>query len=139
MPTPMSLSSLLASAAILFLTASASAQLHSGMPAPLPGLPAVPPPVDHPALGAQPLMNETGSGEETTTTKKKSKTKAKAEKPDDPAIKGPKVVGRDLKKAVKEVAALKWHDSLKEARTLAGAAGKPVLWLYALGDIDREA
>src|SRR5262245_58396297 len=60
MPKPMT-SLLLVPAAILFLTVAANAQLHSGMPAPMPGVPMTPPPVDHPALGAQPWFNDTPS------------------------------------------------------------------------------
>ena len=146
MPKPMSLSPLLAPAAILLLTVTASAQLHSGMPAPLPGIPITPPPVDHPALAAQPLFNDGGSSSRSSpSTKsddddKSDKSDKKAGKKMDPAIAGPKVAGRDLSKAVKSVAALKWHEKLPTAKAHAVAADKPILWVQALGnDIDGFA
>ncbi|HZN41992.1 MAG TPA: hypothetical protein VFD82_24535 [Planctomycetota bacterium] len=140
-------SSLLVPAAILFLTVTATAQLRSGGMAPLPGIPVTAPPIDHPALGAQPWFND-------AVAKSGSSPSDKVDEPDkepgkrpgkncrcaDPAVAGPKLAGRDLKKAVDAVAALKWHESLKVARTHAGVSGKPVLWLQALGkDIDGFA
>ncbi|HEU4417417.1 MAG TPA: hypothetical protein VFT55_00685 [Planctomycetota bacterium] len=143
MPKPMSLSPLLAPAAILLLTVTASAQLHSGMPAPLPGIPITPPPVDHPALAAQPLFNEAvtkASPEPEKEDKEPGKKAGRKSKDPDPAIAGPKVAGRDLSKAVKSVAALKWYEKLPAAKAHAAAADKPILWLQALGkDIDGFA
>lgn len=142
MPKPMT-SLLLVPAAILFLTVAANAQLHSGMPAPMPGVPMTPPPVDHPALGAQPWFNNEASkapAEPAKETKDPAKKPGKKMKDPDPAVAGPKLGGRDLKKAVDAVASLKWLDGLSKARAHAGASGKPVLLLQALGkDIDREA
>jgi hypothetical protein len=137
MPKPMSLSSLLASATILFLSATASAQLRSGMPAPFPGVPMTPPPVDHPALGAQPGFNQPSESKAAPSPAAKKPGK----KASDPAVAGPKVAGKELKKAVVAVKkSLKWYESLKEARTHSGASGKPILWVQALGeDIDGFA
>jgi len=136
MPKPMT-SPLLVPAAILFLTVAANAQLHSGMPAPMPGVPMTPPPVDHPALGAQPWFNNEASkapAEPAKETKDPAKKSGKKVKDPDPAVAGPKVAGRDLKKAVDAVKTLKWCNSLAAARDHAGASGKPVLWLQALGE-----
>jgi hypothetical protein len=133
-------SPLLVPAAILFLTVGANAQLHSGMPAPMPGVPMTPPVVDHPALGAQPWFNDApakSNPEPEEGDKDKGKEPAKKGrrgKDADPAIAGPKLVGRELKRAVASVASLKWLHSLRAARESAGASGKPVLWLQALGE-----
>lgn len=139
-------SPLLVPASILFLTVTAAAQLHGGMPAPLPGIPITPPPVDHPALAAQPLFNDGGSkgssakADEDEKTDKNDKKPGKKSKDPDPAIAGPKVAGPDLKRAVRSVAALKWCEKLATARAHAAAADKPILWLQALGsDIDGFA
>jgi hypothetical protein len=137
-------SPLLVPAAILFLTVTASAQLHSGVPAPLPGVPMTPPPVDHPALGAQPWANDsaTRSSPEPEKSDKdpaKNKKSGKKVKDPDPAVAGPKLAGRDLKKAVAAVKTLKWFESMKAARDQASASGKPILWLQALGDVDGFA
>lgn len=140
MPKPMT-SSLLVPAAILFLTVTATAQLRSGGMAPLPGIPMTAPPVDHPALGAQPWFNDAVAKSESSPSdkddepdKEPGKKPGKKSKDPDPAIAGPQLDGKDLKKAVASVAALKWFESMKAARDHAGATGKPVLWLQALGD-----
>jgi hypothetical protein len=81
-------SRLLVPAAILFLTVAANAQLHSGMPAPMPGVPMTPPPVDHPALGAQPWFNNEASkapAEPAKETKDPAKKSGKKVKDPDPA------------------------------------------------------
>jgi hypothetical protein len=57
----------------------------------------------------------------------------------DPATVGPKLAGKDLKKAVGKVADLKWHGKLGAARADAAASDKPILWLYALGDLEGFA
>ena len=44
-----------------------------------------------------------------------------------------------MKKAVAAVKSLKWHESLGDAKAIAAATGKPILWLQALGDIDGFA
>ena len=55
------------------------------------------------------------------------------------ATTGAKVAGKDLKKAVKKVAALHWHESTTDARAEAAATGKPMLWVHALGELDGFA
>jgi hypothetical protein len=56
-----------------------------------------------------------------------------------PETHGVKVAGKDLKRAVKQVAALRWHDDLTDARAESAATGKPILWLQALGDLEGPA
>lgn len=141
MPKPMT-SPLLVPAAILFLTVGANAQLHSGMPAPMPGVPMTPPPVDHPALGAQPWFNNSGtapSEEPPKAAKDPGKKAGRKVKGPDPAVAGPKVIGKELKKAVAAVKTLKWFESLKAARDHAGALDRPILWVQALGEVDGFA
>ena len=123
-------------AAVTLLGAAAA----QGMPSPLPGLPMTPPPVDHPALAAQPLFqNErpAGGGGGGAAPAAKGQTMP------DPATVGPKLAGKDLKKAVGKVvgkvADLKWHGKLGAARADAAASDKPILWLYTLGDLDGFA
>jgi hypothetical protein len=113
---------------------------------PLPGMPMVPPPVPHPALGAQPWFN--GENEQSSTKTapepEMAPTPDKKQKPARPAVPpeetmGPKVEGQALKKAIGKVKSLKWFDNLSEARAHSAATGKPILWLQALGDIDGFA
>ena len=142
-------SRLLIPASILFLTVTATAQLRSGLPAPMPGAPVTPPPVDHPALGAQPWFNDTetkarslpsdDTDKDAKDAKKPGNKAGKKMKVPDPAVAGPQLDGKDLKKAVAAVAALKWFESLKAARDHSGVTGKPVLWLQALGEVDGFA
>lgn len=56
-----------------------------------------------------------------------------------PETHGIKLAGKELKRAVKQVAALRWHDDLADARAEAAATGKPILWLQALGDLEGPA
>lgn len=56
-----------------------------------------------------------------------------------PETHGVKVAGKDLKRAVKQIAALRWHDDLTAARTESAATGKPILWVQALGDLEGPA
>lgn len=127
-----SLSPLLA-AGLLF-AGSLSAQLQR-----LPGIPVVPPPVNHPALAGQPLI-----GNETTKARPrgvKVRPAPKATKPD-PSTSGVKIKGKALKAAVKKVAALPWNKGkrgLQAALSKAKKSGKPVLLLQTLGDIDKFA
>ena len=114
------------------------AAVAQGMPSPLPGLPMTPPPVDHPALAAQPLMQNdrpAGGGGGGAATP----AKGQAQPMPDPATVGPKLAGKDLKKAVGKVADLKWHGKLGAARADAAASDKPILWLDALGDLEGFA
>jgi hypothetical protein len=131
---------LLAGLVLSTLAPFATAQLHSGMPAPLPGTPMTPPPVDHPALGAQPGFGNDaptrGGGGGGGGTPDAARPKSPP-RPEETA--GAKLAGKELKKAVAKVKALKWGESLEEALASAAGTGKPVLWLQALGDIDGFA
>lgn len=139
----MNLSCVLASSALLLLAPFATAQLHSGMPSPLGGIPMTPPPVDHPALGAQPLFGDPGCAAPSSPTSpakpaepaEPAKCGPACKKEADPDTYGPKRIGADLKKAVATVKALEWQRSLADAKALSAATGKPILWLQALGDI----
>ncbi|HEX5054217.1 MAG TPA: hypothetical protein VFZ65_20735 [Planctomycetota bacterium] len=112
----------------------------SGAPQPLPGVPTTPPPVDHPALAAQPLIGDNGARATAPKPAAAGAAAKPARKPRDPATVGPKLAGKDLKKAVAKVTkTLKWCDTLTEARTAAAAHGKPILWVQALGEIDGFA
>jgi hypothetical protein len=131
---------LLASSVLLLLGPFATAQLQSGMPPPMPGTPMTPPPVDHPALGAQPGFDDSaprnggsgGGGGPTGPARP-------APKPMDPDTFGKKRDGKDLKKAVAKVKALKWTEDLTTARAMSAATGKPILWLQTLGDLEGFA
>lgn len=108
------------------------------------GMPMTAPPVPHPALGNQPLFDTSGKRAPQPAPGAGAPMGAgpvygpPAPGPD-PAASGKKVEGKDLKKAVKKVAALHWESKLDEALAQAAATGKPVLWLQALGDIDGFA
>lgn len=120
-----SLSSLLA--ASLVFAGSLTAQLQR-----LPGIPMVPPPVNHPALAGQPLI-----GNDTTAPRPrgvKVRPAPKAVKAD-PSTMGVKLKGKALKAAVKKVKALPWNKRLATAKTKAKQSGKPILLLQTLGDI----
>lgn len=136
----MNLSCVFASSALLLLAPFATAQLHSGMPSPLGGIPMTPPPVDHPALGAQPLFGDPGRASPSPSTSpaepaEPAKCGPACKKEVDPDTFGPKRIGADLKKAVVAVKALEWQRSLVDAKAMSAATGKPILWLQALGDI----
>ncbi|MFO1076922.1 MAG: hypothetical protein U1E73_04260 [Planctomycetota bacterium] len=117
---------------------------------PLPGIPLVPPPVPHPALAAQPLIQPEAAkpaparpapppaAEPAPPTPAEPTAKPKPA-PIDPDTMGPKASGKDLKKAVAKVTKLKWYDKPLEAEAMSAATGKPVLWLQALGDLDGFA
>jgi hypothetical protein len=117
---------------VLSLLGAATAQGRS----PLPGLPMTPPPVDHPALGAQPLFQEERPQQPPAPPSMGPAAPAPAP---DPAIAGPKRMGKDLKKAVARVADLEWKSRLTDARIEAAAQDKPILWLQALGDLEGFA
>jgi hypothetical protein len=57
----------------------------------------------------------------------------------DPATVGPQLAGKDLKKAIKKVTALQWHEKLSDAKAESAATGKPILWVQALGELDGFA
>lgn len=59
--------------------------------------------------------------------------------PPPPETHGIKLAGKDLKRAVKQVAALRWHDKLADARAESAATGKPILWVQALGELKGPA
>ena len=120
--------------AVLALAGAAAAQMRG----PLPGLPMCPPPVPHPALAAQPLIDN-GSSMQPATPPPAMAAAGCPEPTGDPATSGPKLAGRDLKDAVKKVASLKWHEELGQARAQAAAYNKPILWIQALGDLEGFA
>jgi len=123
---------------------------------PLPGIPIVPPPVDHPALLAQPLMQRDAqrpaparpAPSAVPATAGPAGPSGPAD-PADPAVAkravvdpdtvGVKASGKDLKKAVAKIAKLHWHERYADAFAASAATGKPVLWLQALGDLEGFA
>jgi len=123
-----SLSSLFA--ASLIFAGSLTAQLQR-----LPGIPIVPPPVNHPALVGQPLIDTETARPRPRNVKVKT---PKAVKPD-PSTSGVKVKGKALKSAVAKVKALPWNTKLTDALSKARKSGKPVLLLQTLGDIGGYA
>lgn len=152
-------------ATILLLPALLPAQMRPAPPPPRPApmppaaIPVVAPPVDHPVYGGQPNFPR-GNGQ--TPTPKPSPNPGKGPRkggPGGPAVPaapgapavpsaeeeaakaflGERVAGRDLKKRVKEVRELGWVEDLDKARARAAAAGKPVFWVQALGDLDGFA
>lgn len=143
----MNLSCVLASSAFALLAPFAAAQARAplAIPAPLPGLPITAPPVDHPALAGQPLFGDNGrkggGGGAAPAAPVPPPVVVPPPPPKvDPDTSGKKRDGKDLKKAVAEVKkALKWYDSLGEAKAQSAATSKPILLLQALGDIDGFA
>lgn len=102
---------------------------------PLPGIPITAPPVSHPALAGQPTL-----GDAETAARRpgvRIKTGHKPMRPD-PATSGVKIEGKDLKAAVKKVAALPWL-KLEKAKAVSRRTGRPILLLQTLGDIDGFA
>ena len=94
---------------------------------PLPGLPIVSPPTQHPAL-AGPLLLRHGAG-----------TRAASSEPaPEPVTRGVKIRGKELKAAVKKVAALPWR-KLTSAKAESKRAGRPILLLQTLGKLDGFA
>lgn len=111
--------------------------------APLPGIPMTPPPVNHPALGNQPLFQppksaDDGAGAGGGAAKPAVKP-APAPAPADPDSDGVKLTGKDLASAIAKVTALPWQKSLAAAQAQAAASGKPILWLQGLGALDGDA
>ncbi|MEO6596614.1 MAG: hypothetical protein ABIP94_17845 [Planctomycetota bacterium] len=133
--------SCLAATIATFSVASLLPAQRSGLPQAPPGVPITAPPVDHPALAAQPLMGDASGRTRATPVKPDAIGPAgpSARNERDPVTAGAKVAGKDLKKAVAKVSSLKWRESLSEARVQAAAQGKPILWVQALGDIDGFA
>lgn len=127
----------LAAGALLLLTPFAVAQLH-----PLPGMPMVPPPVPHPALGAQPFFQppqQDGDRAPAPAPSAQPQPKGQPRPAPPPDVAGKKLGGKDLKQAVNKVKALRWLENMPDAKVLSAASGKPILWLQALGDIDGFA
>lgn len=119
--------------AVLALATTATAQFR--VP---PLLPLIPPPVSHPAYAAQPLMNPDGGAQASPARSGGGTTTAPAAPPM-PDTNGPKLAGRDLKKAIDKVASLRWFDDLPSARAEAAARNQPILWIQALGDLEGFA
>jgi len=121
------------------------ASLVSAQRGPLPGMPLVPPPVDHPALAAQPLMQSDSQGavaEGRSVNKQRASKKvgaARKARPVDPSTSGVQNSGRSLKKAIAKVTRLGWHKSLTGAKLHSASSGKPILWINSLGDLSGYA
>lgn len=127
--------------AVLVLASAASAQMRGALPGSPMTAPPATSPASSPALAAQPLC-DIGSPTrlQTSSPPPRPATCSPAPQPaPDPTLAGPQIGGKDLKKAVAKVKALQWHESLPEARALAAATGKPILWLQALGDLEGFA
>jgi len=106
---------------------------------PLPGMPMTAPPVDHPALAAQPLFQRESKSKPVPAPAPAEEPAKKVTPPVDPDTVGPKIAGKDLRKAVKAVAGLNWSENLFDARADSAASGKPILMIQALGEIDDLA
>ena len=107
---------------------------------PWPGLPMIDPPVSHPALAAQPLIgSQSRTPASAASPADGPAPKAVPAKPPEPETIGPKLAGKDLKKAIAVVGKLHWYDKLGEARVRAAASGKPILLIQALGDLEGFA
>lgn len=102
-----------------------------------PGLPVTAPPVDHPALQGQPGMQRPSQPMPALPSRQPRPEVAPTEPP--PETKGVARQGKELKRAVGSVIKLRWHDTLAEAKVQAGASGKPILLLQALGDLEGFA
>jgi len=124
----------------LLLAAVAPAQFvpPGGMPAPLPGLPMTDPPVDHPALGAQPLMKDGPARSGGGGGGAKGQPAGPSAGPP-PVTVGPQREGKELKRAVAKVNALKWYENLGDAKARSAATSKPILLVQALGDLEGFA
>ena len=93
---------------------------------PLPGLPIVSPPTQHPALAGQLLLRQ-GAG-----------TRCCTNPAPEPVTRGVKIRGKELKAAVKKVAALPWR-KLASAKAESKRGGRPILLLQTLGKLDGFA
>jgi hypothetical protein len=103
----------------------------------LPGLPVTAPPVDHPALQSQPGMQRPSQPAPALPSPGPQPEDAPPAPP--PETQGEALRGKELKRAVASVVKLHWHDTLAEAKVQAGASGKPILLLQALGDLEGFA
>ena len=100
---------------------------------PLPGVPMTAPPVNHPALAAQPLMR-TVDGPKQAKAPQPAAPMPVPKQPD-PDTQGVKCEGKQLAANVKRLKELEWHKALDQATEAAEANGKPILWLQTLGDL----
>ena len=100
----------------------------------LPGMPVVPPPVPHPSLGAR-----LGGSRAPSQPVGCGAPVGPAATPPPPETTGVQVAGKELKQAIAAVTALEWFDDLAAARARSAAAGKPILLLQALGDLEGVA
>ena len=131
----------------VLLAVLACASVAAAQRGPLPGLPLVPPPVNHPALLAQPLLQPDGKPAPATAGQKAQKKgqknagkKQRRSRPKvDPDTVGVKVSGQRLKKAIKKVTDLKWRTNLFDMKARSAATGKPILYLQALGSLKGRA
>jgi len=96
-------------------------------------MPVVPPPVPHPALGA--LLG----GSRAPSPSVGCGAPVGPATPPPPETTGVQVTGKELKQAVAAVTALEWFDDLAAAKARSAAAGKPILLLQALGDLEGFA
>jgi hypothetical protein len=96
----------------------------------LPGMPVVPPPVPHPSLGA--LLGGSRAPSQPVGC-------GAPVGPATPETAGVQVAGKALKQAIAAVTALEWFDDLAAAKARSAAAGKPILLLQALGDLEGFA
>ena len=129
--------------AVLALASLATAQ-RGAAPAARPALPSAPPAATRAALAQRPLLPLSDREPPPSPAKAGAQqSPADQRSPEEIAIEqsttGAKVAGKDLKKAVKKVAALRWHESTTDARAEAAATGKPMLWVHALGELDGFA
>lgn len=129
--------------AVLALASIATAQRGPAAAA-RPALPSAPPAATRAVLAQRPLLPLSDRERPPSPAKAGAPQPLPDQKsPEQLAIEqattGAKVAGKDLKKAVKKVAALHWHESTTDARAEAAATGKPMLWVHALGELDGFA
>ena len=106
---------------------------------PLPGIPLVPPPVNHPGLANQPFFQPPARTPGAPPAGGKKAVPAPAPDPIDPDTSGPKAAGKELVKEIAKVLALPWHTDLSVAKAASRSTGKPILWIQALGDLNGDA
>lgn len=126
------------SLSLSYVLTTALVAVVSCLPAqsPPPGIPITAPPVDHPALQAQPGMQRPSQPMACAPAPAQP---AEAPPAPPPETRGVARRGKDLKRAVAGVNKLKWHDTLGEAKVQAAASGKPILLVQALGDLEGFA
>lgn len=137
----------IAVAALFVGTAAAQRPGHPWQPPR--ALPLIPPPVDHPALAAQPGMQKEQpkppAMPATGSTDPSGCPGAPAPAPDPAAaaakaFREVRIAGDELETAVQRVVkGLDWRSNQLDARATAAATDRPVLWVYALGDLEGFA